>query len=744
MLKILISAVFSLLAIAANAQNGFLIKGKITGQHEGQKVMLNYSLGSQRLKDSAVIKNGSFLLKGKVTEAVKAQLTLKPLMEDKGPMTMEKMNAADMQEFFLENNTFNVEGSSIKTAKITGGAAQADYLLLQSQLKPLQDKMRPLSQKMQQYLQEKNDKAGDELFPQLRAIRLDMNKVEETFMHKHPDSYVTLDLLDSRSGVIDVEKISPLYQALSARIKASLKGKALGDRLKVAMKTDVGRPAINFVQNDTEGKPVSLDSLKGKYVLLDFWASWCGPCRAENPNVVKAYNKFKDKNFEIIAVSLDDKKEPWLKAIETDGLPWIHVSDLKGWKNTVADLYDVRAVPQNFLISPDGIILAKNLRGEELEKKLGELIVQESYTLKVKLSDVKSNYTPYIAYAKKGGGYVVDTAYTKVDGWMVFKGKVAEPTLANFGLRKNPALAIVSGRGIIPGPSLQLFLTNEEIKVEGNADQVYMAKVDGGMANAEWQRIKSRLNELEHQGWIAMKSAHDTFKVGQDSLVFKELSVLREKNAATDKQLKLDFIAQYPGSLVSMYFLLGMQNTLNFEELKAAYNKLGDAHKKSGFAQGITTKISNMEATAIGKQAIPIHKKDINGKLVNLETLKGEYVLVDFWGSWCGPCRSSHPHLKSLYAKYKSAGFEILGIAQEQAQSLEASRKAWLKAIQEDGINWMQVLNNEGIDQFDAVKAYGVTAFPTKILLDKEGRIIARYVGDGNELDVKLKEIFGK
>lgn len=374
MLKTLVTAVLGLLACTANAQNGFSVKGKITGNHEGQKVILNYSNKGKMLKDSAMVKNGSFLIKGKADDVVKAKIVLKDLVEDKGPMTMEKMNAADEQEFFLENANFSIEGVSIKTALIKGGPAQADYLVLKSQLKPLQDKMKPLSEKMGQYFKEKNDKARDELFPQLRAIRVEMNKVEDFFVTGHPDSFVTLDLLNGRSGVINVEKLGPAYAALSTRIKTSEQGKILGERLKVAMKTDVGRPAINFVQNDTNDKPVSLASLKGKYVLLDFWASWCGPCRAENPNVVKAYQKFKDKNFEILAVSLDDKKEPWLKAIEADGLPWLHVSDLKGWKNSVAGLYDVKAVPQNFLIGPDGVILAKNLRGEELEKKLAELI----------------------------------------------------------------------------------------------------------------------------------------------------------------------------------------------------------------------------------------------------------------------------------------------------------------------------------------------------------------------------------
>ena len=136
----------------------------------------------------------------------------------------------------------------------------------------------------------------------------------------------------------------------------------------------MGTDALDFTQNDISDKPVTLSSFKGKYVLVDFWASWCRPCRAENPNVVKIYNKFKSKNFTVLGVSLDQQKDAWLKAIEKDNLTWTHVSDLQQWNNAVAQLYRVQSIPQNFLIDPKGKIVAKDLRGEDLEKKLCEYL----------------------------------------------------------------------------------------------------------------------------------------------------------------------------------------------------------------------------------------------------------------------------------------------------------------------------------------------------------------------------------
>jgi peroxiredoxin len=136
----------------------------------------------------------------------------------------------------------------------------------------------------------------------------------------------------------------------------------------------IGTAAIDFTQQDTSGKDVSLSSFKGKYVLIDFWASWCGPCRMENPNVVEAYKKFSNKNFTVLGVSLDRARAPWIQAIKEDNLTWTQVSDLQYWNNAVARLYNIQSIPQNFLIGPDGKIIAKNLRGTALESKLCELL----------------------------------------------------------------------------------------------------------------------------------------------------------------------------------------------------------------------------------------------------------------------------------------------------------------------------------------------------------------------------------
>lgn len=367
----------------------------------------------------------------------------------------------------------------------------------------------------------------------------------------------------------------------------------------------------------------------------------------------------------------------------------------------------------------------------------------QGYTVKAKI-DNPNHYGPYYFAYFQNGKFVIDTSSATENGWVIFKGKVSEPVVASFGVRGNPASYILLGNKMsIPGPSLDFFLGNEVIKIVGNADYIYMSKISGGKANEEWAKIKSKESDLTHQSWIALKYAYGNFKPGDDSVVFANADTLRSYNADKDVKIREEFVKENPNSLVSMYFLSGLVNTLSLNDLKAAYARLGNTHKHSEYAHQITDKIKSMDATAIGEKAIPIDKKGINGKQVTLQLLRGKYVLLVFWGSWCSPCRAEDPHLKELYAKYKKQGFDILGVAQEESQSLAENLKTWKKAVMEDGLPWMNVLNNEGIDKYDVVKEYGVTAFPTKILLNTEGKIVARYVGGDNaELDKKLKNIF--
>jgi peroxiredoxin len=197
--------------------------------------------------------------------------------------------------------------------------------------------------------------------------------IYRAYLTANPGSPIALHAIRQIAGWdIKADEVEPLFSLLPEKTKNLPSAKDLMQKVTIARKTGIGQQAMDFTQNDTSGNPVTLSSFRGNYVLIDFWASWCGPCRAENPNVVKAYEQYKGKGFQVIGISLDqaNARDKWLKAIHEDQLTWTQVSDLKFWKNAVAVQYGIQAIPQNFLIDPAGKIIAKNLRGEDLVAKL--------------------------------------------------------------------------------------------------------------------------------------------------------------------------------------------------------------------------------------------------------------------------------------------------------------------------------------------------------------------------------------
>jgi thiol-disulfide isomerase/thioredoxin len=350
------------------AQDKFSIAGKLTGEDNDRMVVLSYvNSEGKNAKDSALVKKGKFVINGTTAYGNKAYLSLMPVKTD----STKKRTQADYQTFYLEKGNYKVViADSISKATITGTKSQSDYLEFNAKTDALLTKWRQITQRFQKAMSKKDSLEMKDIQAEAKPLHAKLEAALDSFIYSHPDSYVSLDLVaENKTSVIEPETFDPFYKALSPRVLNSFTGKRITDKYEKVKQTFVGK-AFDFTQDDVAGKPFKLSSLRGKYVLVDFWASWCGPCRAENPNLLKAYQKLKDKNFEIVSISLDDNKTAWLKAVEKDALPWKQVSDLKGWKNEVAITYGVTAVPQNLLINPEGVIVAKNLRGEGLTEKL--------------------------------------------------------------------------------------------------------------------------------------------------------------------------------------------------------------------------------------------------------------------------------------------------------------------------------------------------------------------------------------
>ncbi len=220
-----------------------------------------------------------------------------------------------------------------------------------------------------------NAKTVDSVTSLLINIEKETNTKNIEFAKKNPTSMLSayIGLMAGSSGGGD-QDLSGLYALLSEDVKNSFFGTRLKSLVDASAKTALGAIAPEFEGLTPDGKILKLSSLKGKHVLVDFWASWCAPCRQENPNMVKTFEEFNKKGFEVLGVSLDQEKDKWISAIAQDNLTWSHVSDLKGWKSAIAAMYGVQGIPQNFLLDQNGKIIAKGLRGDALALKLKELL----------------------------------------------------------------------------------------------------------------------------------------------------------------------------------------------------------------------------------------------------------------------------------------------------------------------------------------------------------------------------------
>lgn len=366
-IKILFALVIAPFAIFAQSET-FAIQGKVNSKHDDKFVKLYYTNDTTKVADSVVVKNGHFELKGDL---------IAPTV---GKLSFDGEETGDFIDLFLSEGTIHVSAKdSLQYADISGTEIAETHEKLAKQLRPANKRL------IQGFAVYKAMPEGEEkkaymadFLSGLEEYNRQRRETIHQFVIDNPTSYVSLYYLDktAQGRLANYETTYPYYEKLSAAVRDTKVGKQLGERL-LRVKGDLtGEPYRDFASTTPEGDELGLKEVlsKHKYTLVDFWASWCGPCRKENPHVVKAYDAFKDKGFTVLSVSLDNDATKWKNAIEQDGMPWYHVSSLKGWKEPAAVLYNVRAIPQNVLIDEQGTIVASNLRGETLYKKIEELL----------------------------------------------------------------------------------------------------------------------------------------------------------------------------------------------------------------------------------------------------------------------------------------------------------------------------------------------------------------------------------
>jgi peroxiredoxin len=352
------------------AQHTFVITGTLKHVPAGSPYV--YVMYGKGQLDSARVIDGGYVLTGQLAQPGIGNLF------SVSPYLHESRDSRNHVAVFLEPANFSVEHiDSFSNIVVKGSDANIEYAKIKKQIDPLLAQEHTLFESYSKAHSSgdsaKMARLNQELISLDHAVKIG---VLMNYAKNNPASPIALFALETAvPGEFDADSVGPVFDRLGTEAKKSEDGLAFEKRIEMIRNTSIGHPAPDFTQNDTLGHPVSLSSFRGNYVLIDFWASWCGPCRLENPNVLTAFNQYKTKGFRIIGISLDKPgaKDKWMAAIHQDGLLWTQVSDLQFWDNAVAKAYGIGAIPQNFLLDADGNIIAKGLRGEQLEKKLSEL-----------------------------------------------------------------------------------------------------------------------------------------------------------------------------------------------------------------------------------------------------------------------------------------------------------------------------------------------------------------------------------
>lgn len=525
------------------------------------------------------------------------------------------------------------------------------------------------------------------------------------FLHVHSSVPAeSIDAIEKLLKQFDPELVKTNYyaQALTAKVQ-SMKG------------SDVGAVAPELEVLDIDGNKVKLSSLRGKYVLVDFWASWCAPCRREIPNIKQVYADYKDKGLEVLAISVDSDEKAWRKALEEENMPYP-----QWWDSAMSsrNLYNYKGIPFIILISPEGVILEKQLHGEKLRQAVKKYVDSQPVEVTVSLPKPYEGKA-FMSMVKNGQFTLLDSLQVSGSS-LTFKTNVSEVDEYRFSTRPyNFSFSLIAE----PGASYEVKVDADgrpTISTRDGKEQLLMNEYEAMM---EPLAIKSR--ELST---LYEKLMNENDEAGIETLM-KDLF----KNSDKSIQLTTTFIKDHPKSFAAIV-LAGNILTDKYKVLKEVYETVDTvAYAYSSSWQSFKNKLYEAASTWIEDKPAPeFTTTDLAGNQVNLSDYRGKYVLLDFWASWCRPCRTKMKELKEVYPQLQEKGIVVFSI------NLDEKKAQWEKATEEDGILWLNTGDLQSFKDNKIAQAYNVTGIPTLFVIDPNGKIISQNPSIQEILDLEL------
>lgn len=757
----------------------FVIKANLSGQKwEGKKVILCTGRGALEYHpiDSAVINKGTVTFKGKT--AGPQLLTLRFYKDDNReqftdegailrpclPLFMGAEKVTVSAEVDSLDNDFYAFGSvgpyHYPTAFTVEGSDMAKkYVEYNRQKCDLNDKVDKTTAPYYAFLRRRAQsplREGVEAIDAAEPVKKEYKQMRVDWAMAHATEAVGIEAFYDDMSNYTLQDIEAFEAAVPAKLKATpLAKKALAHADSIKGSAE-GAKFIDFTLQDPTGKPIKISDYagKGKYCLVEFWASWCGPCRADIPHLKEAWEAYHPQGFNMISISMDTNKAAWLAALKREGMTWPQGSDLTGFE-AIAKAYNFNGIPFCILVGPDGTILQRNWRGSYMDRDLVKFYGQHygdrwnkantSFQLSGFLWDkdakdpghefyTKLDGKKMYLYYEKDGKQATDSTEINL-GQFMFKG--------DLGQQCSQGLLCVGPFDPYGGTQgIRYYLEPTSQKVTILPDSMTIKYQYGSKTEEEYFQFSEKTKDLMSQMQALGKQMREAKDDAAREPLEKQLNALQGQY----KDAQTKFINEHPKSNVVPDLLIFLSQDLPLSETKRMYEAMSDWAKQSQFGKEIASDIAAQERVMPGKPAPTFVKKDVlTGKTIDLKAFRGKYVILDFWATWCVPCRASNPHMIDLYNRFHKKGVEFIFIADDDNNVAKLK-----KAIAKDGVGKMHhvlrglkyVDREQGIfdKTNDLDEFYGVQEIPTKFLIDPEGNIVGKFESD--ELDKKLTEIF--